>query len=160
MQQPDVLDVVPQQDHKDPLIVGAVPDRHNLGYVSRLDVVLVIYLESLQPEQKIANSGYDLGFSDNRFDQSVIFSHLQNIFEEDSQKVRSHISILFLHMTGPSLPFRVLASGRLWFKLSLFFLRRNLRENGSLGHFGAVLVILSLGAGNIVNWESWWKGKA
>ena len=153
----NVFDVVPEQNHEDSLVVLAMPDGHNLGYISGLDVVLVIDLESFQPEQKITNLVYDLVFLDNQLDESIIFPHFQYIFEKDSQKIGSHISVLFLHMTGSFFDPWVLIWERLWLKLSFFFFWRNMPNYHILGHFGAEAVILPLWVEDILHGESWWE---
>ena len=135
MQDTNVFHVVAKENHEDLLVILAVPDSHNLSYVSGFDVILVIDLESFQPEQKVINFMCDLVPPDNRLDQSIIFPHLQNIFEKDSQEVRSHVSVLFLHMAGPPFTSWDLIERRLWLKLSFFFFGGNLLYNSGGGHF-------------------------
>ena len=160
MQDPNILHVMAKENHEDLLIIFAVPDSHNLSYVSGFDVILVIDLESFQPDQKVINFVCDLVPPDNRLDQSIVFPHLQNIFEKNSQEVRSHISVLFLHVAWSPFTSWNLIDGRLWLKLSFFFFGGNLLENGSRGHFWAVLVILSLWVEDLCQGKSWCEIKA
>lgn len=85
MGEPYIAHVVLQEDDEDLLIIPGVLRSHNLLDLGGFDVIFVVDLEFLEPGDEIFGFTFDLVFSNDGLNHTIIGADFQYVLKEDSE---------------------------------------------------------------------------